>query len=81
MPKVDWIISIAPNGIIEFSPTSDPMGQSLLANREDIFDEYNEKRFLQLVEERADHKCYSIDRKWMAANLFRQGIKKAQHTN
>jgi hypothetical protein len=34
---LDWIINLAPAGIIEFIPKSDPMVQSLLRHREDIF--------------------------------------------
>ena len=50
---LDWIMSIAPVGIIEFPPKSDPMVQSLLANREDIFAEYDDATFLRLVGDRA----------------------------
>jgi len=34
---LDWIINLAPAGIMEFIPKSDPMVQSLLRHREDIF--------------------------------------------
>lgn len=49
---VDWIMSIAPVGVLEFPPKSDPMVQRLLSNREDIFPEYEESHFLNLVEQR-----------------------------
>jgi len=43
--------------IIEFVPKSDPMVQTLLANREDIFPEYDRDGF-----ERAFGKDFEIDR-------------------
>jgi len=46
---VGWIMSMAPAGVIEFPPKSDPMVQRLLAQREDIFPDYNEEAFLQHV--------------------------------
>ena len=50
---VDWLIGMAPTGIIEFPPKSDPMVQWLLASREDIFPDYNEASFLSAVEKQA----------------------------
>jgi ribosomal protein L11 methylase PrmA len=50
---VDWIINLAPAGIIEFVPKSDPMVQSLLCRREDIFSAYTEQTFLDYVERKA----------------------------
>jgi ribosomal protein L11 methylase PrmA len=49
---VDWIMSMAPVGVIEFVPKSDPMVQMLLAQREDIFPDYCEEAFLRHVEQR-----------------------------
>ena len=49
---VDWIMSVAPVGVIEFPPKTDPMVQQLLANREDIFPDYSEERFLAEVRAR-----------------------------
>ena len=49
---VDWIMSMAPTGVIEFPPKSDPMVQRLLAQREDIFPDYHEHAFLRHVERR-----------------------------
>lgn len=46
---VDWIMSIAPVGVIEFPPKSDPMVQLLLRNRADIFPDYGEAQFLACV--------------------------------
>jgi ribosomal protein L11 methylase PrmA len=50
---VDWIMSVAPTGVIEFPPKTDPMVQLLLRNRPDIFPDYGEAQFLACVGERA----------------------------
>lgn len=49
---VGWIMSMAPTGVIEFPPKSDPMVQRLLAQREDIFPDYHEEAFLHHVQAR-----------------------------
>ena len=49
---VDWIMSLAPAGVIEFPPKTDPMVQKLLAQREDIFPDYHEEAFLHHVGQR-----------------------------
>jgi len=51
---VDWLIDRAPHGIIEFVPKRDPMVQSLLALREDIFPDYTADAFLAAVRARAE---------------------------
>lgn len=50
---VDWLISLAPTGVIEFPPKSDPMVRQLLTNRADIFPSYTEECFLAEVSRRA----------------------------
>jgi len=35
-----WITDLAPSGVIEFVPKSDPMVQRMLAHRDDIFEDY-----------------------------------------
>ncbi len=50
---VDWIIGMAPAGVIEFPYKSDPMVQRLLALREDIFSDYDDAHFLAHVGQRA----------------------------
>lgn len=50
---VDWLIDMAPQGVIEFVPKSDPMVQRLLALRADIFTDYDEPSFIAAVERRA----------------------------
>jgi ribosomal protein L11 methylase PrmA len=50
---VDWITGLAPIGVIEFPPKSDPMVQRLLALRADIFPDYTVETFLAVVGVRA----------------------------
>jgi ribosomal protein L11 methylase PrmA len=50
---VGWLTDMAPRGVIEFVPKSDPMVVELLKLREDIFPHYNEEHFVQCLEERA----------------------------
>lgn len=50
---LDWLIAMAPVGVIEFPPKHDPMVQRLLSQRDDIFPDYNEETFLTLLGERA----------------------------
>lgn len=50
---IDWIVSLAPNGIIEFPHKADPMVQTLLAQREDIFPHYEKANFEALLGKRA----------------------------
>ena len=42
---LDWLVGMAPQGVIEFVPKSDPMVQRLLRLREDIFDDYDRQSF------------------------------------
>jgi ribosomal protein L11 methylase PrmA len=50
---VDWIIALAPRGVIEFPDKSDPMVQQLLALRDDIFPDYDQSHFVEHVGRRA----------------------------
>ena len=50
---VDWIVGLAPIGVIEFPSKDDPMVRTLLANRDDIFPDYTEEAFLAAVSGRA----------------------------
>ncbi len=38
---IEWLVTLAPSGVIEFVPKNDPMVKLLLANRVDIFPKYN----------------------------------------
>lgn len=49
---VEWIMNMAPVGVIEFPPKSDPMVRKLLAQREDIFPDYSEEAFMRHVTDR-----------------------------
>ncbi len=51
---VEWLIGLAPVGVIEFVQKTDPMVQSLLQLREDIFDDYTEASFVQSVQQHAE---------------------------
>jgi len=43
---LDWVMDLAPEGVIEFIPKEDPMVGKLLAIREDIFPDYTKEFFL-----------------------------------
>lgn len=51
---VDWLVSLAPAGIVEFVPKSDPKVQRLLRLREDIFESYSEEVLRRALERRAE---------------------------
>ncbi len=54
LPQVlDWLLAIAPVGIIEFVPKSDETIQKMLALREDIFADYSEPLFQSVLSQRA----------------------------
>ncbi len=50
---VEWLVGLAPTGIIEFPSKSDPMVQLLLRDRTDIFPNYTEESFLEALGKRA----------------------------
>ena len=50
---VEWLLELAPRGVVEFVPKSDPMVQRLLALREDVFADYGEEAFVQALSARA----------------------------
>jgi ribosomal protein L11 methylase PrmA len=49
---VDWLMGLAPQGVIEFPSKADPMVQQLLKYRPDIFPDYTEEAFLAHVAKR-----------------------------
>ena len=51
---VDWLVRMAPQGIIEFVQKTDPMVQALLRLRVDIFNDYSEEAFVRSLETRAE---------------------------
>lgn len=46
---IDFVVSLAPVGVVEFVPKSDPTVQVMLENRQDIFPHYTEDNFLHLL--------------------------------
>ncbi len=50
---VSWLTALAPRGVIEFVPKSDPMVVELLRLREDIFPDYDEEHFVRCLQQRA----------------------------
>jgi ribosomal protein L11 methylase PrmA len=50
---VAWLVGLAPHGVIEFVPKSDPMVARLLQLREDIFEDYSEETFAKHLQARA----------------------------
>ena len=50
---LDWLTGLAPIGILEFPPKSDPMVRRLLALRDDIFPDYTEAAFVEALGARA----------------------------
>lgn len=49
----DWLALLAPVGLIEFVPKSDPMVIGLLSHREDIFPDYDLDNFRKALASRA----------------------------
>lgn len=47
---VEWIVDMAPRGIIEFVPKDDPTVATMLALREDIFPDYDEPHFVEALQ-------------------------------
>lgn len=50
---VDWLVGMAPQGVIEFVPKDDPMIQRMLMLRDDIFDGYSYELFSDHLKTRA----------------------------
>ena len=46
---IDWLVNLAPNGVIEFIPKEDEMIKTLLQLRDDIFIDYTEDNFINLL--------------------------------
>jgi ribosomal protein L11 methylase PrmA len=51
---VEWLVSLAPQGVIEFVEKSDPMVQELLRVREDVFENYSAEFFQAAIKKRAE---------------------------
>ncbi len=50
---LDFLLAIAPQGVVEFVPKSDPTVRTMLALRDDIFPDYDEEHFRDLLSQRA----------------------------
>ncbi len=50
---IDWLVAMAPQGVIEFVPKTDPMVQRLLQMREDLFDDFELAAFETMLSSRA----------------------------
>jgi len=50
---VQWLVGLAPRGVIEFVQKDDPTVREMLALREDVFDYYDEPSFLKALNARA----------------------------
>ena len=50
---IDWLVGIAPQGVIEFVPKNDPTVQIMLRGRDDIFTDYTEENFTSLLSRKA----------------------------
>jgi ribosomal protein L11 methylase PrmA len=51
---INWLISLAPKGLIEFVPKSDETIQKMLKFKGDIFPDYNEDNFKDIIEKKAN---------------------------
>ena len=51
---VEWLMDMAPAGVIEFVPKPDAMVQELLRLREDIFPDYTAECFINYIESRGE---------------------------
>ena len=49
---IDWLVSLAPCGVVEFIPKEDPNLKLMLSLREDIFFDYTENAFRNLLEQK-----------------------------
>jgi ribosomal protein L11 methylase PrmA len=56
---IDWLVNLAPCGVLEFIPKEDPNLMLMLRLRKDIFDNYNENSFRNILEQ----KCRIINSK------------------
>lgn len=50
---VDWLVDMAPQGVVEFVPKDDSMIQRMLMLRDDIFDDYGYDQFCNHLKARA----------------------------
>ncbi len=46
---IDWLVSLAPHGLIEFVPKNDPTIKKMLELKGDIFPDYNDQNFEKIL--------------------------------
>ena len=46
---IDWLVSLAPKGLIEFVPKNDETIQKMIKFKGDIFPDYNEENFIKIL--------------------------------
>lgn len=51
---IEWLVSLAPFGVVEFVPKQDPMVKRMLAVRDDVFHDYDEAYFIDYLSSVAD---------------------------
>ncbi len=51
---VEWLVELAPRGVVEFVPKKDPMVARMLSLRDDVFHDYDEMNFLQYLQSVAE---------------------------
>jgi hypothetical protein len=52
---VDWVLGLAPSGVIEFVPKNDPLVMQLLMLRDDIFPDYLETVFANALQRKSSN--------------------------
>ena len=57
---VEWIVSLAPHGLIEFVEKTDPTVQKMLSLREDIFADYSKQSFEQALKKVAHVRASTV---------------------
>ena len=50
---IEWLVDMAPHGVLEFVPKNDAMVQRLLQMREDLFSDYDQANFEEQLNSRA----------------------------
>ena len=53
LDAINWLISLAPKGLIEFVPKNDETIQKMIKFKGDIFPDYNENNFKNCIEKKA----------------------------
>ena len=57
---IKWLIALAPTGLIEFVPKKDPTSQIMLKLKGDIFPQYTEENFANILSKFTNIKKISL---------------------